>query len=64
MADGSAVWIAKPSVTNQALGICVFDRVATLRAALERAEGMREWVLQRCAPGGPCSGFCTVRCRV
>lgn len=49
MADGSAVWIAKPSVTNQALGICVFDRVSTLRAALERAEGMREWVLQRCA---------------
>ena len=52
MADGSAVWITKPSVTNQALGICIFDRVATLRSALEDAEGMREWVLQRCA-GGP-----------
>ena len=48
MADGSAVWIAKPSVTNQALGICIFDRVSSLRAALEAAEGMREWVLQRC----------------
>ena len=51
MADGSAVWIAKPSVTNQALGICIFDRVSTLRSALEQAEGMREWVLQRCAWG-------------
>ena len=49
MADGSAVWIAKPSVTNQAIGICVFDRVSSLRAALAAAEGMREWVLQRCA---------------
>ena len=48
MADGSAVWIAKPSVTNQAIGICVFDRVSTLRKALAAAEGMREWVLQRC----------------
>jgi hypothetical protein len=47
MADGSAVWIAKPSVTNQAVGICVFDRVSALREALQNAEDMREWVLQR-----------------
>lgn len=49
MADGSATWIAKPSITNQAIGICIFDRVSTLRAALEAAEDMREWVVQRCA---------------
>ena len=47
MADGSATWIAKPSITNQAIGICIFDRVSTLRAALEAAEDMREWVVQR-----------------
>jgi hypothetical protein len=49
MEDGSAVWIAKPSITNQAVGICIFDRVSTLRAALEAAEDMHEWVLQMCA---------------
>lgn len=49
MADGSAVWIAKPSITNQATGICIFDRVGTLRDALEASEDLREWVLQRCA---------------
>ena len=49
MADGSATWIAKPSITNQAIGICIFDRASTLRAALEAAEDMREWVVQRCA---------------
>ena len=49
MADGSATWIAKPSITNQAIGICIFDRVSTLRAALEAAEDMREWVVQRYA---------------
>ena len=49
MADGSATWIAKPSITNQAIGICIFDRVSTLRAALEAADDMREWVVQRCA---------------
>ena len=48
MADGSATWIAKPSITNQAISICIFDRVSTLRAALEAAEDMREWVVQRC----------------
>ena len=47
MADGSAIWIAKPSITNQAIGICIFDRVSTLRSALEAAEDMREWVVQR-----------------
>lgn len=47
MADGSATWIAKPSITNQAIGICIFDRVSALRAALEAAEDMREWVVQR-----------------
>ncbi len=47
MADGSATWIAKPSITNQAIGICIFDRVSTLRSALEAAEDMREWVVQR-----------------
>jgi hypothetical protein len=52
MEDGSATWIAKPSITNQATGICVFDRVGTLRAALEASEDLREWVLQRCAPPG------------
>ena len=48
MVDGSATWIAKPSITNQAIGICIFDRVSTLRSALEAAEDMREWVVQRC----------------
>ncbi|KAK9826378.1 hypothetical protein WJX81_005431 [Elliptochloris bilobata] len=47
MADGAAVWIAKPSITNQATGICIFDRVGDLRAALEASEDLREWVLQR-----------------
>ena len=47
MADGSATWIAKPSITNQAIGICIFDRVSTLRSALQAAEDMREWVVQR-----------------
>lgn len=48
MEDGSATWIAKPSITNQALGIFIFDRVSALREALHQAESMREWVLQRC----------------
>ena len=47
MPDGSAIWIAKPSITNQAAGICVFDRVATLQAAVEAAEDLHEWVVQR-----------------
>lgn len=47
MADGSAVWIAKPSITNQAIGICIFDSCAGLRAALEGAPDLREWVVQR-----------------
>ena len=47
MKDGSEVWIAKPSLTNQALEICIFDRVSTLKAALEANPDLREWVLQR-----------------
>ena len=49
MPDGSACWIAKPSITNQAAGICVFDRVSTLQAAVEAAEDLHEWVVQRYA---------------
>jgi len=47
MPDGSARWIAKPSITNQATGICIFDRVSQLEAALHANEDLREWVLQR-----------------
>lgn len=47
MQPGSQTWIAKPSLTNQALGICIFDRVSTLRAALEANPDLQEWVLQR-----------------
>ena len=47
MPDGSARWIAKPSITNQATGICIFDRVSQLVAALHANEDLREWVLQR-----------------
>ena len=31
MADGSQIWIAKPSITNQAIGVCIFDRVSQVR---------------------------------
>ncbi|KAL3156286.1 hypothetical protein ABBQ32_012558 [Trebouxia sp. C0010 RCD-2024] len=47
MPDGSARWIAKPSITNQATGICIFDRVSHLVTALHANEDLREWVLQR-----------------
>ncbi|KAL3152686.1 hypothetical protein ABBQ38_012281 [Trebouxia sp. C0009 RCD-2024] len=47
MPDGSARWIAKPSITNQATGICIFDRVSQLVTALHANEDLREWVLQR-----------------
>ena len=47
MPDGSARWIAKPSITNQATGICIFDRVSQLEAALHANGDLREWVLQR-----------------
>jgi Tubulin-tyrosine ligase family len=47
MEDGSATWIAKPSLTNQATGICIFNRCSDLRSALEASEDLREWVLQR-----------------
>jgi hypothetical protein len=50
MEDGSAVWIAKPSITNQAKGICIFDRCSDLRTALENSEDLREWVVQRWHP--------------
>ena len=47
--DGTEWWILKPSMTNQARGILVFNHLAQLRAALceEGAEDVREWVLQR-----------------
>ncbi|KAK9815849.1 hypothetical protein WJX72_010743 [[Myrmecia] bisecta] len=47
MVPGSQKWIAKPSITNQAVGICIFNRVEQLQAAVESAEDLREWVLQR-----------------
>ena len=51
MPDGQEVWIAKPSLTNQALAVAVFDSVQQLRNALEAAPHLHEWVLQRCVPG-------------
>lgn len=47
MLEGQEVWIAKPSLTNQAISVCIFDRVQQLRSALEAAPDLREWVLQR-----------------
>lgn len=49
MEPGSITWIAKPSITNQAIGICIFDRVSQLQAAVEteEAEDLHEWVIQR-----------------
>lgn len=44
---GSATWIAKPSITNQALGVCIFSDVDRLRQAVEAAPELREWVVQR-----------------
>ena len=47
--DGSEWWILKPSMTNQARGILVFNQLESLKEAL-RADGadeVREWVLQR-----------------
>jgi len=47
--DGSEWWIAKPSMTNQARGIFIFNRLEEFVAAmqLEDAADVREWVLQR-----------------
>ena len=49
MVDGVDWWILKPSMTNQARGILVFNRLEQLKAALleDGAEDVREWVLQR-----------------
>lgn len=47
MDDGSEIWIAKPSITNQGHSICVFDRVSSLAEAVNAAEDLREWVVQR-----------------
>lgn len=47
MEPGSAVWIAKPSITNQGAGIAVFDSCAGLRSVLQGAPDLREWVVQR-----------------
>lgn len=54
MEPGSAVWIAKPSVTNQALGIAVIDSCAGLRTALEAQPELREWVVQVLCRPPPC----------
>lgn len=42
-------WILKPNVTNQALGVHVFNELGSLKAALckEEAWNLREWVVQR-----------------
>jgi hypothetical protein len=47
--DGSEWWILKPSMTNQARGILVFNELDQLKSALaeEGAEDVREWVIQR-----------------
>ena len=63
MPDGSAVWIAKPSITNQAAGICVFDRVATLEEAIRQNEDLHEWVLQRYITR-PLLVRCLMRCSI
>lgn len=47
MPDGSARWIIKPSITNQAAGIAVIDSCAGLRRCLESAPDLKEWVAQR-----------------
>lgn len=47
MEDGSEIWIAKPSITNQGHSVCVFDRVSSLAEAVNAAEDLREWVVQR-----------------
>ena len=52
MREGEETWILKPSLTNQALAVTVFNRVADLYTALEAAPKLHEWVLQRCVPGG------------
>lgn len=46
MKEGSKIWIAKPSITNQGHSICIFDRVSTLAKAVEEAYELREWVIQ------------------
>ena len=48
MSPGEA-WILKPNITNQALGVRVFDDLGTLRQILssEEAWNLREWVVQR-----------------
>lgn len=51
MLPGSQRWILKPSITNQAIGICIFDRVETLKNALQKNPDLQEWVLQRFASG-------------
>ncbi|QDZ20185.1 tubulin--tyrosine ligase [Chloropicon primus] len=43
------VWILKPNITNQALGVTVFNDLDTLRSVLssDEAWNLREWVVQR-----------------
>ena len=46
---GKDVWILKPNITNQALGVRVFNDLETLRGILssEEAWNLREWIAQR-----------------
>lgn len=59
MRERQEVWIAKPSITNQGIGVHIFDSVASLREALEQQPDLREWVLQRrdvvCGITPPCT---------
>lgn len=53
MEPGSAVWIAKPSMTNQGAGIAVIDSCAGLRSVLEGRgfQGSSDFApLSCCAP--------------
>jgi hypothetical protein len=43
MEPGSAVWIVKPSITNQGAGIAVIDSCAGLRSVLEGAHCQRQF---------------------
>eukprot|EP00123_Amoebidium_parasiticum_P011175 comp20558_c0_seq1/m.26399 comp20558_c0_seq1/g.26399 ORF comp20558_c0_seq1/g.26399 comp20558_c0_seq1/m.26399 type:complete len:384 (-) comp20558_c0_seq1:454-1605(-) len=47
MEPGSERWILKPSVTNQAAGVTIFDSVEGLQEAVEANPDLRQWVVQR-----------------
>ena len=63
MRQGEETWILKPSLTNQALAVTVFDRVADLYTALQAAPRLHEWVLQRCVAGGQQSSKVSTCCQ-